>query len=66
MCLVSRLARWSHHHPVVRIPLCGDPAPTRTVLAVTNAGAASRRPLSHALETLADNADTLITSTGGN
>lgn len=66
VCLVSRLARWSHHHPVVRIPLCGDPAPTRTVLAVTNAGAASRRPLSHALETLADNADTLITSTGGN
>lgn len=62
VCLVSRLARWSNHHPVVRIPLRGDPAPTRRVLAVTNAGAASRRPLNSALRILADAADTLVTS----
>lgn len=62
VCLVSRLARWSDHHPVVRIPLRGDPTPTRRVLAVTNAGAAARRPLDYALDVAADAADTLVTS----
>ncbi|MDS1269786.1 LysR substrate-binding domain-containing protein [Lipingzhangella sp. LS1_29] len=62
VCLVSRLARWSDHHPVVRIPLRGDPTPTRRVLAVTSAGAATRRPLAYALEVLADTADTVITA----
>lgn len=62
VCLVSRLARWSDRYPVVRIPLYGDPAPTRRVLAVTNAGAASRRPLRHALGSLAETASDLVTA----
>lgn len=62
VCLVPRMARWSDRHPVVRIPLRGDPTPTRRVLAVTNAGAELRRPLRHALDIVADIADTLVAS----
>lgn len=61
VALVSRLARWSDHHPVVRIPLRGDPTPTRRVLAVTSAGAAARPPVAYTLNVLAETADTVIT-----
>lgn len=52
VCLVSRLARWPDHHPVVRIPVRGANAPTRRIAAVTRAGAESRRTIRHALDVL--------------
>ena len=59
VCVVSRLSRWPDLHPVARIPLTGDHAPSRRIAAVTRAGAQRRRPVAHALAELARVAEEL-------
>ncbi|AYY15553.1 LysR family transcriptional regulator [Actinobacteria bacterium YIM 96077] len=60
VALVSRLARWSGQHSVVRIPLRGDPIPARRILAVTRAGAGTSPTLDHALGMIGATAEELI------
>ncbi|WP_020667696.1 LysR family transcriptional regulator [Amycolatopsis nigrescens] len=50
--LVPRLARLHSHWPVARIPLRGEPAPARRILAVTRMGARESPVISRALETI--------------
>lgn len=62
VALVSRLARWSSHHSVVRLPLHGDPVPARRVLAVARAGANMSPTLGHALGVIDTIAEELIST----
>ncbi len=59
VCVVSRLSRWPDLHPVARIPLSGEHAPSRRIAAVTRAGAQRRRPVAHALAELSRLAEPL-------
>ncbi|MDV6013705.1 LysR family transcriptional regulator [Haloechinothrix sp. LS1_15] len=63
VALVSRLARWSGEHDVVRVPLHGDPPPSRRVLVVTRAGAGESPPLGEALDVLDSAARRVLAST---
>ncbi|SFS85811.1 LysR family transcriptional regulator [Saccharopolyspora flava] len=57
--LVPRLARL-HDWPVVRVPLRGEPAPARRILAATRLGGARHPVVRTALETLTTTATTLL------
>jgi len=50
--VVSHLSRASELHPVQRIPLSGEHAPTRHIAAITRAGAKDRRATRYALDAL--------------
>lgn len=65
VALVSRLARWSSHHHVVRLPLHGDPVPARRVLAITRAGADTSPTVDYALGVINAAAAQLITTMAG-
>lgn len=52
VCVASRLSRSQDLHPVARIPLTGEHAPTRHIAAVTRAGTQGRRTIRFALELL--------------
>ena len=60
--LVPRLARLHEDWPVVRIPLHGEPAPARRVLAATRRGAAEHPVTAAALHTIHHTAQTLLPS----
>lgn len=61
VCVVSRLSRASELHPVQRIPLSGEHAPTRHIAAITRAGAKDRRATRYALDALKQGAANLVT-----
>ncbi|GAA2424082.1 LysR family transcriptional regulator [Streptomyces macrosporus] len=52
VCLVPRLVSTAGHGGVVRVPLRGDPAPYRRVLACVRRGSRERPPVAEALEAL--------------
>lgn len=53
VCVASRLSRSQDLHPVQRIPLTGEHAPTRHIAAVTRAGAEERQSIRFTLDLLA-------------
>jgi len=57
--LVPRLARLAAHSPVVRIPLHGEPAPARRILAVTRRGSREHPVTTNALDTITTTATAL-------
>lgn len=52
VCVASRMSRSQDLHPVRRIPISGDNAPSRHITAVTRTGAGARETVAFALETL--------------
>ncbi|MCT2588618.1 LysR family transcriptional regulator [Streptomyces sp. N2-109] len=58
--LVPRLAQLSEESPVVRLPLRGEPALVRRIMAVTRLGARENPALTHAVETIAAAAAQLL------
>ncbi|MGI5346826.1 LysR family transcriptional regulator [Streptomyces sp. CA-250714] len=58
--LVPRLARLREEPPVARIPLHGEPAPARRIMAVTRLGAREIPTLTHAVETITATAAQLL------
>lgn len=58
--LVPRLARLSDESLVTRIPLHGEPAPARRIMAVTRLGASEIPVLTHAVETITATATRLL------
>jgi DNA-binding transcriptional LysR family regulator len=52
VCLVPRLARLPSGYPIVRVPLRGDPAPSRHIRTVVRRGSGSQPVLAEALEVL--------------
>ncbi|MFD7920733.1 LysR family transcriptional regulator [Streptomyces sp. NPDC059740] len=61
--LVPRLARITTGWPVVRVPLSGEPAPARRILAATRNGAAQHPVIAQAMELLRTSA-TGLSATG--
>ncbi len=59
--LVPRLARL-HDRPVVRIPLHGEPAPARRILAATRSGRGDHPLVTSALSTISETAPKLLPS----
>ncbi len=53
VCLMPRLAPIPAHHGVVRIPLRGDPAPSRRVLTCVRRGSREQAPIARGLAALA-------------
>lgn len=64
VCVASRLSRSQDLHPVRRIPLSGDNAPSRHITAVTRAGADARETVRFTLETLAAETEQLMNRLG--
>lgn len=64
ICVASRLSRTQDLHPVRRIPLSGENAPTRHIAAVTRAGAQTRETISFTLSTLGREAQNLMDQPG--
>lgn len=64
VCVASRLSRSQDLHPVRRIPLSGEHAPTRHIAAVTRAGAESRPTIRFALELLTSETQKVMTQLG--
>ncbi|QWF78941.1 LysR family transcriptional regulator [Amycolatopsis sp. CA-230715] len=62
--LVPRLARLHGHWPVTRIPLRGEPAPARRILAVTRMGARENPTIARALRTITATASDLLPTAG--
>ncbi|MCP2234657.1 DNA-binding transcriptional regulator, LysR family [Prauserella halophila] len=58
--LVPRLARLHDDRPVARVPLSGDPAPARRVLAATRSGHAGHPLVTESLEAINDVAAELL------
>ncbi|MFG3258463.1 LysR family transcriptional regulator [Streptomyces sp. NPDC048172] len=58
--LVPRLARLREDSPVVRVPLHGEPAPARRIVAVTRLGAREIPTLTHAVDTITATAARLL------
>ncbi|CAL9628768.1 HTH-type transcriptional regulator GltC [Streptomyces sp. enrichment culture] len=58
--LVPRLSRLRDDSPVARIPLHGEPAPARRIMAVTRLGARRNPTLTHAVETITATARQLL------
>ncbi|MBA0051079.1 LysR family transcriptional regulator [Streptomyces sp. AJS327] len=58
--LVPRLARLRDDPPVARVPLRGEPAPARRVMAVTRLGARENPTLTHAVRTITEAAARLL------
>ncbi|SDK55655.1 DNA-binding transcriptional regulator, LysR family [Actinopolyspora mzabensis] len=58
--LVPRLARLHHDWPVTRIPLRGEPAPARRILATNRLGSRDRPAIATALDTISRTAGTLL------
>jgi DNA-binding transcriptional LysR family regulator len=58
--LVPRLASIANDMPAVRIPLHGEPAPTRRILALTREGGREHPVIARALDAIADTAATLL------
>lgn len=58
--LVPRLARLRDDSPVARIPLHGEPAPARRIMAVTRLGARAIPTLAHAINTITTTAARLL------
>ncbi len=58
--LVPRLAQLREDSPVARIPLHGEPAPARRIMAVTRLGAREIPTLTHAVETITATATQLL------
>ncbi|WP_344533854.1 LysR family transcriptional regulator [Streptomyces albiaxialis] len=58
--LVPRLARLREDSPVVRVPLHGEPAPARRIVAVTRLGAREIPALTHAVGTITATAARLL------
>lgn len=58
--LVPRLARLHDDSPVTRVPLHGEPAPARRIMAVTRLGARTIPLLDHAVETITATAAELL------
>jgi len=56
--LVPRLARLREDWPVTRIPLHGEPAPARRILAVTRKGAQANPTVARAIATIMDTIET--------
>ncbi len=57
LALVPRLADLPGHHRTTRIPLCGDPTPTRHIITATRAGSGHQPAIAvglHALHQVAD------------
>lgn len=54
VCLVPKLARIPSGYPITRIPLRGDPAPSRHIRTVVRRGNASQPVIAEALEVLRD------------
>ncbi|MDA0565109.1 LysR family transcriptional regulator [Streptomonospora sp. S1-112] len=52
VCLLPRLAPLPAHHGLVRVPLRGDPAPTRRILACVRRGGARAAATAHGLAAL--------------
>ncbi|PQZ92312.1 LysR family transcriptional regulator [Arthrobacter sp. MYb227] len=52
VCLVPKLARIPSGYPITRIPLRGDPAPSRHIRTVVRRGSASQPVIAEALEVL--------------
>lgn len=61
--LVPRLARLHSHWPVARIPLRGEPAPARRILAATRMGAREHPAISRALQSITATATTILPTT---
>lgn len=64
VCVVSRLSRSHDLHPVQRIPLTGEHAPSRHIAAITRTGAENRRVLRFSLESLSREAESLMAQLG--
>lgn len=62
--LVPRLARLHSHWPVTRIPLRGEPAPARRILAVTRMGAREHPTTARALGTITATASRVLPAAG--
>jgi DNA-binding transcriptional LysR family regulator len=60
--LVPRLARLPEDWPVVRIPLHGEPAPARRILAATRLGSRDHPVVAAALSTISETAEVLLPS----
>jgi DNA-binding transcriptional LysR family regulator len=58
--LVPRLARLREDSPVTRVPLVGEPAPARRIVAVTRAGAGANPTASRAIATITRTAARLL------
>ncbi|MGJ7908743.1 LysR family transcriptional regulator [Actinopolyspora sp. H202] len=58
--LVPRLARLHQDWPVTRIPLRGEPAPARRILATNRLGSRDRPAITTALDTITRTANTLL------
>lgn len=58
--LVPRLARLHEHWPVARIPLHGEPAPTRRILAATRLGSRDHPVVTTALTSITTTAGSLL------
>lgn len=54
ICLVPRLARLPESYPVVRVPLWGDPAPSRHILTAVRSGSSHHPTIAAALSVLED------------
>lgn len=54
ICLVPRLARLPTNYPVVRVPLSGDPAPSRHILTAVRSGSRHQPTIAAAFAALQD------------
>jgi molybdate transport repressor ModE-like protein len=59
VALVPRLARLPAQYPVVRVPLHGDPAPSRRILTATRRGGRDHPAIERVLAAVADQAERL-------
>jgi len=64
VCVASRLSRSHDLHPVERIPLTGEHAPTRHIAAITRTGAENRRAIRFSLDTLSRESERLMDQLG--
>jgi DNA-binding transcriptional LysR family regulator len=62
ICVATRLSRSQDLHPVRRIPLSGENAPSRQISAITRAGAEERKTIRFALDTLTSETQRLMTA----
>jgi molybdate transport repressor ModE-like protein len=62
VALVPRLARLPAQHPVVRIPLTGDPTPTRRILTATRRGSREHPAVDRVFGAVAEQAERLHTA----
>ncbi|MFS2294335.1 MAG: hypothetical protein FWJ90_16850, partial [Actinomadura sp.] len=59
-CRPPRLTRLRDDLPLARIPLHGEPAPTRRILTVTRRGARENPTILHAIEIITATAEALL------